>query len=269
MDTIEQKEKEKEKDGTSEERISIDCLKSFEEYHISVTDSIIKEIRFLAEVKGCPRKYEGYSWIKVKSFKIDNAKDDTENLFLLKDHHEKEVSFLLSKKNELIGNNIVLVGFMGVGKTSVGKELSKSIGFDFIDLDEVIELDSKMKISEIFNFFGESIFRFIEKETLIKISNIQKTVISVGGGTILDPDSRMIISALGKVFILDASPEIILNRVMKNPNSRPLISENMSLEKISKIKIERERFYNKTGGINILTDYKTIGDVSCEIKKLI
>ena len=80
--------------------------------------------------------------------------------------------------------NIVLIGFMGCGKTTIGKELAKNLSFSFIETDVVIEQQQNKTINQIFSIFGEEYFRELEKQTYLKVSNLKNYVISTGGGVV-------------------------------------------------------------------------------------
>ena len=80
--------------------------------------------------------------------------------------------------------NIVLIGFMGCGKTTIGKELAKNLSFSFIETDIVIEQEQNKTINQIFSIFGEQYFRELEKQTYLKVSNLRNYIISTGGGVV-------------------------------------------------------------------------------------
>lgn len=118
--------------------------------------------------------------------------------------------------------NIVLTGFMGTGKTSVGKILAKKLGFKFVDVDDIIEKKEGMKISDIFKKFGENRFREIEAEMIKLIAKKRGQVISTGGGAVLRDENMDALKSTGVVFCLTASEDTIFERV-KNSKNRPLL----------------------------------------------
>ena len=140
--------------------------------------------------------------------------------------------------------NIVLTGFMGTGKTEVGRELVKLRGLKLIDLDSEIEQSEKMTISEIFKRFGEQKFRELESEMVEKISREQNVVISTGGGTVLRQQNMEALKNTGTVVCLTASPETILERTGSS-DDRPLLLVDNPLEKIRELLQFRMPFYAK------------------------
>ena len=150
--------------------------------------------------------------------------------------------------------NIALVGFMGTGKTSVGKRLAENMNRTFIDLDKEIEREAKLSITEIFEKYGEAHFRKLEKNMLKKTLSKNRQVISCGGGIVLDEKNRNLLKSY-LVVLLKAKPETIAER-LKEDNDRPLLKLNNE-EKINKIKQildERQYFYNDVADYSINTD---------------
>ena len=120
--------------------------------------------------------------------------------------------------------NIVLVGFMATGKTTIGRRLARKAGFKFIDCDQEIEKQQGMKIYEIFSDHGEDHFRQLEAEYLKSLGNKQNLVISTGGGVVTREAARKILPSLGYVVWLHAKKRKIHERVMRN-NNRPLLNK--------------------------------------------
>lgn len=139
--------------------------------------------------------------------------------------------------------NIVLIGMPGAGKSHIGTRLARLlVHFAFIDIDEEIEADAGMKISEIFKEYGEEYFRKLESKIINETSKIRNLIISVGGGAFKNPSN---ISALKKnslVFYLKASPEEIFNRI-KDETHRPLFEKDLSVKSIENLLKEREKNY--------------------------
>ena len=134
--------------------------------------------------------------------------------------------------------NIVLTGFMGTGKTSVGREISRLTGFPFFDTDSLIEKRANLSIGEIFQQQGEPQFRQLEREILRELSPLLGVVIATGGGALLDPENLSIVDRNGLIFCLTADLETILERIGDSPN-RPLLPQVKTLYK------ERELLYQK------------------------
>jgi shikimate kinase len=149
-------------------------------------------------------------------------------------------------------DNIILIGFMGVGKTEVGKLLAKSLGFTYIDTDSLIEKEQKRTINDIFAKEGEFAFRDMETTLLKKIKNSKKHVISTGGGMILRPENIKLMKALGPVILLWAEPKVIYDRI-KNAVDRPLLNVPDPLVKIIEILGLREPIYKGAADLEIDT----------------
>jgi shikimate kinase len=159
--------------------------------------------------------------------------------------------------------NIILTGFMGTGKTAVGKELSRLLNMKLIDVDSEIEKSEKMTINEIFTHFGEARFREIETEMVKKISQSKNVIISTGGGVVLKQENIDILKKNGVIFWLTASPETILNRT-GNSNKRPLLQTENPLTRIKELLSFRKPFYEKAD-IMIDTEGKSPLQIAEEI----
>lgn len=149
-------------------------------------------------------------------------------------------------------DRIYLTGFMTSGKSTLGSILANVLGWNFYDLDQEIEKDERMKVTEIFETNGEPYFREIESKKLKSLSEEKKVIISLGGGTIVNEENVKFITNNGKLVYLKVKPEIIYTRIKKKTD-RPLfkefvLAENTKEDFIIKIKSmidEREKYYNK------------------------
>lgn len=160
--------------------------------------------------------------------------------------------------------NIVLIGMMGCGKTTVAKELAKQLtDFKYIDIDEEIEKSTQKKISEIFLRHGEPFFRMLETDKIKLICKNDNQIISAGGGAYEREENREILSKNNLVIYLKTSPDEIYTRI-KNETHRPLLKKNFSVEKITEIIKNREPNYSKAHKI-IDTDSKTPYNIAQEI----
>ncbi|MFQ5456080.1 MAG: 3-dehydroquinate synthase [Nitrospirota bacterium] len=138
--------------------------------------------------------------------------------------------------------NIVLIGFMGTGKTKVGSRLAKRLKYGFIDTDKIIEDKEGKTISEIFGRYGEEYFRDIEKKMINDISKYKGSVIATGGGVVLNPANIASLKKNGIIVCLKASPDIILSRT-KNNKSRPLLNSEDRISEITRLLKSREPYY--------------------------
>lgn len=137
----------------------------------------------------------------------------------------------MSNLNKKINFNIVLCGFMGCGKTTVGKQLSIQTGFSFIDTDNCIEKEASSTINEIFSICGESYFRNLERNFIKRIASLSKTVISTGGGSILNKDNVINLKKNGKIFFLNANINTITAR-LNSDFTRPLVKDKNSINNL-------------------------------------
>ncbi len=138
--------------------------------------------------------------------------------------------------------NIVLTGFMGVGKSTVGKKLSSQLHMRFVDTDYMIERNERMSIPKIFSSKGEDYFRDIESKMVEKASKFNNTVISTGGGVVLREQNINHLRKNGIIILLTANVETILRHTSKN-KKRPLLQHENAEERIRQILKDREAFY--------------------------
>lgn len=159
--------------------------------------------------------------------------------------------------------NIVLAGFMGTGKTEVGKELSNILGWKLIDVDDEIVKAKRITINDIFSQLGEPAFRDIETEMIRKISGNKNVIISTGGGAVLRQENMDILREKGVIVCLTATPETILKRTNNN-DERPLLKVEDPLRKIKELLDFRKPFYKKAD-IMIDTENRTPRRIAEEI----
>ncbi|MBI4004294.1 MAG: shikimate kinase [Candidatus Omnitrophica bacterium] len=119
--------------------------------------------------------------------------------------------------------NIVLIGFMGTGKTAVGKRLAKRLGWKFVDVDTLVEVSAKMPIAKLFSERGEAVFRRLERRHITRIAHGRHQVVSTGGGAFVNPKNRSLLRASGTVVCLTAKPSVILKRVSHKLKLLPML----------------------------------------------
>lgn len=174
---------------------------------------------------------------------------------------------LESKKiqaEELIQGNISIIGFMGVGKTTVATCLKDMLAMDVVDLDALIVQRQGMSINQIFEHYGEEYFRNCESNTIIGLQNVKQTVISCGGGAVLRPENVENLKKYSRIVLLTASPETILERV-KDSDDRPLLRGNMNVAFIAKLMEKRRAVYEQVADVVVNTDGKSVYQVCEEI----
>jgi len=120
-------------------------------------------------------------------------------------------------------SNIALIGFMGAGKSAVGKALAKAAAMDFVDLDTVIQQKAGRSISRIFSYDGEAAFRRIESQAVSEVADRENTVIACGGGVILEQSNVEALRRNAIIVYLPAEPSVLLRRVLDSPEKRPLL----------------------------------------------
>ena len=170
---------------------------------------------------------------------------------------------------------LFLTGFMGSGKSTVGPALAETLGYGFVDVDELIENYEGRSINEIFALKGEKYFRTIERKILIDtVLKLSKFVVSLGGGTVTYEDNLILVKKAGILVYLKAEPETIFERV-RFKTDRPLLLDpatgknlpnELLLKRIETILKLREPFYSQSD-IIVSTDNKPVGKIVEEILK--
>ena len=160
--------------------------------------------------------------------------------------------------------NIYLVGFMGTGKTSVGRQLAKEKGWSFVDLDELIELKEQRRIVDIFAKDGEPYFRKVEKKILKQVATQKKFVVACGGGVVLDKDNIKLMKKSGMVICLCATCVEILKRISGSTH-RPILNVKKPRERIELLLKMRAPYYmqaDKTIDTSGLSVKQVVGKIS-------
>jgi len=160
--------------------------------------------------------------------------------------------------------NIILTGFMGVGKTSVGTRLARDLGFVFVDTDELIEADQKTTITDIFSSFGEPYFRDVEMRIIGQTLAGENQVVSTGGGAVVREENRALFKRRGITICLTARPEVIYDRI-RTETHRPLLQVPDPLGKIREMLAARDPFYRQADLV-IDTSRLTVDEALNEIK---
>lgn len=171
--------------------------------------------------------------------------------------------------------SIILIGYMCVGKTTIGRALAKQLGCTFYDLDWYVEERYHTKVSKIFAEKGEAHFRELERRMLHEVAEFEDIVLASGGGTPCFYDNMDYMNEVGRTFYLKASPDIILQHLSISKGERPLLSDKSPEELRAHVTAqlaEREPYYARarhTVDVNVLDSYARVGEVVGTLRGLI
>lgn len=160
--------------------------------------------------------------------------------------------------------NIYLIGFMGSGKSTVARELATYMKATCVEMDEQIEEQQQMPITQIFDTYGETYFRDLETEFLRSLTEKENIVVSCGGGSVLRDENADLMKTHGKIILLTAKPETIYERV-KDSKNRPVLNGNMTVAYIQELMEKRRARYETVADVRISTDGKSIAEICAEI----
>lgn len=160
--------------------------------------------------------------------------------------------------------NIVLIGFMGCGKSTISAKLQEMLSMEVIEMDQLIAEREGMSIPDIFKTYGEQHFRDAETNLLIEMQNARGVVVSCGGGTPMREQNIIEMKKIGKVFLLTARPETVFERV-KDDHNRPLLENNKTVEFIAGLMEKRREKYEAAADYIIHTDGKSAEEICREI----
>jgi len=163
--------------------------------------------------------------------------------------------------------NIILTGFMGSGKTTIGRKLAKFIEYSFLDTDYEIEEDQGCSVTEIFKYGGEECFREMESRLLERLINIENSVIATGGGIVLREKNRKLLQKIGKRVYLRVPEEELLRR-LKNDRYRPLLKKNNPEIVVQGMLKERGLLYEQAECI-IDINQRSPHQIATEISKIL
>jgi shikimate kinase len=141
--------------------------------------------------------------------------------------------------------NIVLIGFMGTGKTAVGTRLAQKLNRDFIDTDKEIERVTGTTIRDIFLKWGEIRFRSEEALVIKRLVGLRNLVIATGGGAVINEENIDSLKADGIIVCLEAAPEDIFHRINRKRQNRPLLGKHFTVDDVKKMLEDRKQYYNK------------------------
>lgn len=161
--------------------------------------------------------------------------------------------------------NLYLVGFMGTGKTTVGRAVAQKLGFAVLDSDHEIERQQGKSIPDIFAQIGEPAFRAMEREFIAQGHPTERTVVACGGGLVVQPGMLELLRSKGVVICLHASIESILARTARHRN-RPLLNVEDPELRVRTLYAQREPIYKQSGTV-ILTDARPLQDIAAHVMR--
>lgn len=165
------------------------------------------------------------------------------------------------------GGAAVLIGFMGAGKSSVGRLVAKRLGAEFVDLDARIESAAGRTVQEIFASQGEGVFRNLEREAIRQAVSVPGRVLAAGGGAFCDAGNRALLKGYAPVVFLDASPETVIGR-LSGDASRPLFPGGERAAKVRELMARRRPFYEEAD-LTVSTDGLSVAQVAARVAALV
>lgn len=162
-------------------------------------------------------------------------------------------------------SNIILIGFMGAGKSTVSRYIAEETGLEVVEMDEAVEEAAGLSIAEIFEQYGEAHFRDLETQQAEVAAGREGVIVSCGGGTVLRPQNVEILKSSGTILFLRAGADTVYERVRKNPSKRPLLARYMSRGYISCLMKKRYDTYLSVADHVVDVDGKTSAEVAKEI----
>lgn len=163
--------------------------------------------------------------------------------------------------------NIFLIGFMGCGKSTMARLLADELSMELVEMDETIEKEENRSINEIFATDGETYFRDVESQLIVRIADQGGMIVSCGGGAILREENVENMKKNGTIIYLCATPETIYERV-HNSTNRPLLNGNMNVPYIRELMEKRIAKYENAADVTICVDGKEKIDILKEIQSL-
>lgn len=216
---------------------------------------IVEDIMAYKEANKCPiiqpeQEAKQKGWLEAR-MEGKRHKKEVADVFANITQNSKRI-----QARKLFNYNIFLIGFMGSGKSTMSDYLSTALAMEVVEMDQIIAQRQGMSISDIFETYGEQYFRDLETNLLIEMQSKTNVVISCGGGTPMRECNVSKMKKNGRVVLLTAKPETILERV-KDSHDRPLIENNKTVPFISELMEKRREKYEAAADIIIETDGKT------------
>ncbi len=166
--------------------------------------------------------------------------------------------------NKTLQKPLYLIGFMGSGKSTVSRHMSRALGIPKIEMDDLLAERAGKPITQIFAEDGEEVFRRMETELLREIGAGEPALVSCGGGVVLRQENVEIMKATGTILMLSATPETIYGRV-RHSTKRPILNGNMTVEFIAELMAKRDPAYRAAADVTVCIDGKTSDVVAKEL----
>lgn len=238
-----------------------------------IIDALVERNAIVEKIMAYKEKY-GMAILQPQQEKKQNArlkeklddnkyKEEIYDVFRRINRNSKRI-----QARKLFDYNIVLIGFMGAGKSTISDYLSTMFAMDIVEMDQVIADREEMSIPDIFATYGEEHFRKLETELLIELQSKRNTIISCGGGAAMRERNVEEMKKNGRVVLLTASPEVIYERV-KDSDDRPVLNGRKNVKGISELMEQRRVKYEAAADIVVNTDHKSVLEI-CEelVRKL-
>ena len=161
-------------------------------------------------------------------------------------------------------NHLFLIGFMGAGKSTVGRRVADALGMPFIDLDEEIERAASASVTEIFAAEGERAFRAVESAALASLADAEPSVVACGGGVVVDDENRRLLRELGRVVYLRVEADEALARI-GDTSGRPLLAHDDAAAMASTLLAARETLYRTAADAVVDTSGTSVAEVASEV----
>lgn len=226
-------------------------ISTYNDHRMAMSFGILTDLipNMKIENPGCVSKSYPTFWEDLKKVSCEKFITDKKNT----------ISQIPNKKYpslaKTLHKNIVLTGLRGSGKSTLGKLVTKklnkltNINWQFVDIDSEIEKNEEMTIKDIVANKGWKYFRTVEKKITKEIAKLKNTVISTGGGTILDPENLKALKKYGKIIYLHVKPEIAAKRIINDKNRPPLTNKKSTLEELKQLYKERHAHYSKSANL--------------------
>lgn len=161
---------------------------------------------------------------------------------------------------------MVLIGMMGVGKTTLGRAASKALGWRFIDIDRQIERTAGKPIHSIFEQEGEASFRRMESDALVELAGTKHAVVSTGGGAPMEDGNLEKMRRIGPVVYLEAGPDALVRRLKNSKTRRPMLGDDIDARVVQLLQLRQATY--RRADFRITVDERSPMDVVLEIKRI-